>query len=814
MPSLQIDAQPTVLVVGEQAYDASELERGLADHGIYCERAEPANAGVTAVAVAPDLVLLVGSAGGEHYDPVIATLRRSLHDRTPPIAVVTGTHDLATRLDAFRRGAAAVFAEGDEQGELAAKLDQLIRDLADGKYVGPSVGESSLDELLGALSHDLRAELVHEKEVDAGPVRLVLGGGKPLAMALREFVMRVKRNVLDATQLPGEPTAEPAVDTPLEGPRRSIDGMRIVLADEDAGRADVVAQALRELGAQVLVTDIAPSKARQKLLRALDPQALLAGDDQIPGPGLDLLRTVRDDYRLRWASLVVLRWEEVWPDETEPPAIEPLLGTLAGLIEVERAAEQRGAAGLSFDLRLESIGPIRLLRALDASDKPVRLLVDNPRLRIEVELSAGRVESARAQPADGGPELTGLDALSALSVLHAGEVSVEPRESPAATPALGSLDDLLARLEERKPPVAPSLFPEALGSVLQPSAPSHGVPAAPAVPTVEALPAAAPLPAEPLLDATLPAADELHGALAAPPPPFGVVEEPLEPHVGAETARVVALGPLRVPYWIAVAFAAGTVLVLAALVVVLSLGPRRSPVAAAPVSSAAPLPSRAPAAPPLASPPHSKSPTQLERASAGDQAALAKLLAIPADQRSTEQALAIAKGQQAKELHELAELMQKLQSDPKQLKERSIQRRLVAAARDPITGATTLRGLAAIDAPESADLLYKVWTGTRAKTPMTELAESLVHSEAVQRRASPALAVALALRAKASCDVMKKTVERAGREGDRRSLVPLARMMLKRGCGERKAHDCYPCLRDNHTLETAMAAVRRRRPPL
>lgn len=277
---------------------------------------------------------------------------------------------------------------------------------------------------------------------------------------------------------------------------------------------------------------------------------------------------------------------------------------------------------------------------------------------------------------------------------------------------------------------------------------------------------------------------------------------------------MLALGPFRVPLRLAYAFAIAAVLVLGVIVLVLSLSSNRSRSVKAPVASARPIPSAAPAPRP-ASPSRPKKDTKLlERASAGDQAALAELLAIPADQRTAAQALAVVKGQQAKEQKEQAELLQKIRRDPKQLKQRRIQKQLVRAARDPVTGAATLRGLAAVDAPESADLLYKVWTGTRAKTPMTELARSLVHSKAVERRASPALAVALALRKEVSCKAMKRTVKRAIKVGDRRSLMPLAKLMKKRGCGAHKAHDCWSCLRHDDTLKRAVIAARGRRPPL
>lgn len=767
---LMPEAQPTVLIVGEEARNGSDLERSLADHGMQCERATSDTVGVSATAVAPDLILLIGDAAGEHCGAVMATLRGTLRERTPPVAVVTSNCSLATRLEAFRRGAVATFNEADEPAALAGELHELIQDLARGRS-SASVGESSLDELLDVLSHELRAELCDDPQARPGPVRLLLGQGKPLAILLRDFVTHVKHNVVTAEPVPVVSTAEPAADEPpcdtLPEVPRGIDGMRIALADEDAGRADVVAQALRTLGATVLVTDLAPTHARLQLLRALDPQVLLAGHDQIPDRGLTLLRAMRDDYRLRWASLLVLHWEGVWPDESEAPAIEPLLGTLAGLTEVERDTEQRSADGLSFGLRLESIGPIRLLHALGAGAQPVRVLIQNSRWRIEVELCAGRVDSVIARPADGAHELTGLDALVALSVLHAGEVSVEPQASRPTGPALGSLDELLVRLDEQQSPVAPSLLPEARA--------------------------------------------ELEVAQAS-----SAVDDPRSvgtwARVRAELARPLAVGSIIVPLWVMIASGIGASLVLT-LVTLRTLAFGGSSAAVARVASS--MPSRsAGGASPLASARAPASPkTRLARAAAGEEAALDALLAIPPDQRTTDQAFAVASGQQARHRRELDRLLREVEADPRRLRERNVQDRLIAAARRPDTGAATLRRLAAIDAFEAPDLLYRIWTGTRATTPMTKLAESLLHTEAVKRRASPALAVALALRANTSCEETKRAVERAVHQGDRRALVPLIRLASQRGCGPHQ-RDCYACLRGSDLLYKAVMAVRRRPSPL
>jgi hypothetical protein len=286
--------------------------------------------------------------------------------------------------------------------------------------------------------------------------------------------------------------------------------------------------------------------------------------------------------------------------------------------------------------------------------------------------------------------------------------------------------------------------------------------------------------------------------VATPPPPLEPA--PIEPTPGIS----VRLG--RFPLAIA-----GGALALLLLIVIVALrlggGQSASPNAA----SATPTPS-------AASGSESENKTApkslLERAQSGDAAALEALLAIAPDKRTPEQAFALTRGQQMRERQDLDRLLGELDADPARLRDRTIQRRLLAAARDPITGTSTLRALTTIDAPQSSDLIYEVWTGTRGKTPMSELAESLAHTEPVRRRASPALGVAMDLRTAASCDAAKEAVEQAIPHGDRRSLRPLARLTVRRGCGPHKLVDCYPCLRKGDALRKAIAAARTRRPPL
>ncbi len=139
--------------------------------------------------------------------------------------------------------------------------------------------------------------------------------------------------------------------------------------------------------------------------------------------------------------------------------------------------------------------------------------------------------------------------------------------------------------------------------------------------------------------------------------------------------------------------------------------------------------------------------------------------------------------------------------------------RLRAAANDPDTMRDALAAMAKLSSPLGPDLLYSTWTTRKKGDAAAVLAEALLASDEVRKRASPALLVALDLRAAESCDAAKEALGRAAEQGDRRVTPLLGRFSQKRGCGDGKRDDCWPCLRDGDELKTAAKAVGARVPP-
>jgi DNA-binding NarL/FixJ family response regulator len=459
-----------VLLVGASEGLASALEPPMTRRRVYIEQCDTHDATDAVVAAAPDLVVLCGDAAGDAGQHILKALSSSPQTSVVPVAILDDNAELETRLRAFRHGAAAVIPRSASMDAIAERIATLAREIPerDSESLG-DVGEATLEELVSALGKELRSGILSVRAADGSEsdaIRLVLSGGRTLSDTIDEFVQSVREHVVTAEPLKYEFDERAGGTISLVGAddlvppemRADMSGLRIILADDDTARADAVTRELRAHDVEVVVTDLNPTDVRFHRLRGVDAAILLIGEQQAKGPGYELMRRMRRDTRLRWASLLVIRWEEVFTEQDAVPAVDRILGTLAALAEPEHALHERATAGVPFDTRLEITGPARLVRALVDSGKPLRLSLQNPRVRVTLDVSDGLVVGAMGETVGmDHRELSGPEALAAMMVVSSGRVHIHPTEHPAVTNIMATSDVALNMADAEPPPILPSM---------------------------------------------------------------------------------------------------------------------------------------------------------------------------------------------------------------------------------------------------------------------------------------------------------------------------------------------------------------------
>ncbi len=462
---------PAVLLVGADEKFLPAIEKALARHRVFVETTDLATVVDTVVAAAPDLVMLMGDAANDCGNEVLRKLAESPQSAVVPVVILDDDTVLDARLRAFRHGAAAVIPRSASVDAIADQVAKLAREIPErhGSALG-EVGDTTLQEFVETLSKQLRSGILSVSAgegSDAEAVRLVLGQGRPLADLIDDFVKRARKHVLAAEPLRYEFDEHVSGTVQVLGAAKpdqpadtgDLSDVRIALADSDAARADNIAQELRSLGATVIVTDLNPSEVRFARMRQVDPTILLIGEAHVQGEGYDLVRRMRNDTRLRWASLLVVRWEELWAETDAAPkaAVQRLAGTLAALSEPENSIRQRAQEVHGFDTRLEITGPARCLRALTAAGSSIRVTVNNGRLSVQVDLANKLVVGATATRLEPVEHFEGATALSAFLQLSSGRVSVEPVQNPATANMMTTVDVALNMADAEPPPIAPSM---------------------------------------------------------------------------------------------------------------------------------------------------------------------------------------------------------------------------------------------------------------------------------------------------------------------------------------------------------------------
>ncbi|MCC6526931.1 MAG: hypothetical protein IT373_30060, partial [Polyangiaceae bacterium] len=114
--------------------------------------------------------------------------------------------------------------------------------------------------------------------------------------------------------------------------------------------------------------------------------------------------------------------------------------------------------------------------------------------------------------------------------------------------------------------------------------------------------------------------------------------------------------------------------------------------------------------------------------------------------------------------------------------------------------------------PKGLDLLYELSIGA---SKVRSKAEALLKQPEVRAKASPALAVALDLRAAIGCQAKKALLERATTAGDLRAVAILQPLTVgaSKGCGFLSLASCpAQCAAEAQDMQRAIQAIRARNP--
>ncbi len=452
-------ARHAVILVGTGEKLDVALQNALSHRGFTAERV-PLKDFKSSLALRPKFVVVMGDA------LLDSEVGRILRERSiPGIALIEqGEPDaLSRRMALIESGIAHAVVATASVEETA---DNLTRASTEGR--AGELGQATLNELMQLIGRELRGGIL-EVQTPSENVRIVLGGGRPVAQVVQEFVQRLRPHVRDATPLAYEFQA--GLDSgAIAEHDRVLSGLRVLLVDDDVARADLLAETLRSHHARVIVSSVEGSGLVRA--RGFDPEVVLLGetttgrrrklsdgnlrsvstrdsftdgsDNAVHGAAQSshrILETIRDDLRLRWAKIVLVPWSEIVRVDEGAVDIQRLVGKIAPLLQSEKQVAALAAMRGVWDAKLEWTGPSRLLRLCLDRAAPCVVQIRHAKARFSLELMDNLVVSAHMESAGGNVE--GIGAVAALLRVGQGDVHVEPRAMASAINLMMPLDGCL-----------------------------------------------------------------------------------------------------------------------------------------------------------------------------------------------------------------------------------------------------------------------------------------------------------------------------------------------------------------------------------
>jgi CheY-like chemotaxis protein/Flp pilus assembly protein TadD len=447
--------RPTVLMVGQGEPMQTALGEALRRHGISVAGCATAELEQAVRVYAPDLVVLIGDAAVRGGASVVRRMASNRATDVLPIAVVSNDAVLKHDGRDFRTGAVAIVPRGAGADAIARRLAELADEVPERPgIVTGEIRENNLQDVVDLVSNDTKTGIlsirspkgvlegmpvvVETERASAHNAELILDR---LREAMEESeVLEYEFHETSGGRLSTLPTAIDSDDVDLS----QLRGARVVILDSDELRAERLAHVLSARGVQIAAADF--STAVIPRIREVDPQVVVLDSSAVGGQGIEFVRAMRKDPQLRWASMLVVRWEDFWPNSASDagPDLKPLASRILPMIDQDSEMARRTEDEVDFDTRLELIGPGRLLRALGSMPGVRHVAIGGHKRNVEIDIADNSIVGAYATLREGTTQsLQGMPALLALWGLNSGRVSVREQDLPSVANIMMPVDEAL-----------------------------------------------------------------------------------------------------------------------------------------------------------------------------------------------------------------------------------------------------------------------------------------------------------------------------------------------------------------------------------
>lgn len=460
----------SVLLLGSQALaDAIADPEGTPP--VECERlSEAARLVELAHIVGPDVVVVDGDQEGAR-EAVQKLLGDELIEPTPVI-VVGGFAQPEMAAAFVELGVARVLPKPCSPDTLKRSIDELRERASRPRPVREPLGELSMNALAERIAGEFKRGLVDALEASAPNTRVALGEGHDVLAAVWGAVARVRElvtlrssgtlrfeqtgpegGVPIAAWMGGERRAgERAGSNVRDAAGVSLQGRRILVADDDPAVVWFMAGLLRAVGVEVL--EAHDGKKALELAFEHWPDAIVSDVLMPKLDGFSLCHEVKRDVALRDVPVILLSWKEDLLQRVrelgasadgylrKEAAASAVVERVREILRARARVEERMAAGGEVRGRLDGLTPRLVLELACRGERDARVSVRDAAFLFEAQIRRGKLVSLSRSAPDGS-FLRGSAVLGSLLGAGAGRFSVEPDASHCRAELSGSLFEVL-----------------------------------------------------------------------------------------------------------------------------------------------------------------------------------------------------------------------------------------------------------------------------------------------------------------------------------------------------------------------------------